>query len=116
MHKNTTHRFPLRRCSECKIESRLGDWNPIPPDLHETCYNCAHRFCKHCSDFWATPDDNIRAAKRFERNRFRKKKLERERKEIAPWVTDIIERHRVLGEGREGIDAEEERGGHGNGM
>jgi hypothetical protein len=91
-----THRFALRECSACHIKSRLGAWNPVPPDIHEVCFACAHRYCESCSDCWATPEENRRAARLFKRERMRKEKDERERKRIAPCVAEIIERHGKL--------------------
>lgn len=95
---NQFYKFPLRRCCACTTRSRLGDWNPVPPDTSERCYTCQHENCDRCVDFWGRRDENLRAEAEFiEFHDEEHEKMEIERKKVAPCVADIIEKHSKIG-------------------
>jgi hypothetical protein len=95
---SSTRCFPLRGCCACRTWSRLGDWNPIAPEIHEVCFACTHRACEECLDCWVTAEENMRAAARFDNYRDGREKEAKRRKQIAPCVADVIERHCALWE------------------
>jgi len=44
-------------------------------------------------DCWATPEENKRAARRFEKHATRNEREAMRRNEIMPWVAEVIEKH-----------------------
>jgi hypothetical protein len=85
--------YPIRKCCACRTSARLGDWNPVPPEMHELCYFCDHQLCEGCTDRWGTPDENMESAASFRNYQNERRKRARKRKELTPWVAEIIEHH-----------------------
>lgn len=91
--RNQFYTYPLRRCCECRAWARLGDWSSTPPETNDRCYVCAHQACDGCADRWGRMDENMRVAAYFAKHHAEQHARALERKKVAPWVVEAIERH-----------------------
>ena len=54
-------------------------------------------------DRWATPEENMQAAARMRGHHENREQEKMKRKKLAPWVSDVIERHSGVRQSEDGI-------------